>query len=308
MIHTANHGQGIRAPSNRWIRPGTPGHRVLSRLKSGEQIVCFGACTPFRNIILEELGIHDSWISSFELSALLGERDDESIGFEENAFFINRIVAKCPGMNMFVDCDTGWGGDESEMELSFSKLSGKVAMVVIENVAPGRKDNSFRFTHADVLATPEETASRLACLGRSCDDVLIALRLENYVCGLDLYQTLDYAKQVVDAGGVFDSLIFHNTQQDIEPVLEFSRLFRAEFGDDKLLTCIPTAYIQTKNLLRTLVDSHYQIVVIPNFSVRSELQTHSELYSRLANGLLHEVDEASVRMSAVIDLVYSRDT
>jgi 2-methylisocitrate lyase-like PEP mutase family enzyme len=297
----------LLAASGRLIRPGSPGGRVLQRLQAGHQLVFLGACTPFRNLILRDLGHHDAWFSSFELSALLGERDDESIGFREFRFFVDRIHRRCPEINIFMDCDTGWSDDPAELHDMFSQLAGSVAMVSIENILPGHKDNSFISSAEHHLASPEQMAARLEIIAAASTDTLITLRLENNVLGRPLQETLRYVRRLQELDAPFDCLLLHHKQRDVAPLIDFAREVARIDGSRACLVCVATAFMTELDLLNQLAGADFQVVVVPNYSTRYELSATRELYRALLEQEFEQVEQRAVGMGAVFDLIYGKN-
>src|SRR5688572_25464680 len=155
----------------------TPAERVRARIENGESLIVLGACTPFHARLLREIAHDDIWLGSFELSTLLGVPDNESLRFPDIRYFTERILACVPEANVFLDCDTGWDADLSALAKSFGWLSGRVAMVVVQNLRVGSKVNSFLLQGAHRIVPPPEMAERLRTIGDACPRSLVALRL-----------------------------------------------------------------------------------------------------------------------------------
>ena len=285
------------------IAADSPGGRVLRRIQAGEMVTFYGACTPFRARLLEELNHFDAWVSSFELSALLGERDDESIGFAETRFFVGRINRCCPNTNLFVDCDTGWTDDLGALATQFSELADQVAMVSLQNLAHGRKDNSF-LLHADTeLAEPLVAAAKLGAVAEACPDVLIVLRLENNILGRPLADTVAYVHRLRQAGAPYDMLLLHHRGPEPDPLLDFADAVRS-VDPDTPLAAIATSYLQAPNLLARLHRSGHRVVVIPNYAVRHEYRTTRRVYEQLIAAEYAEVEAGAAGMDDIFQLVY----
>lgn len=287
----------------RSVHPDTPGGQVLSRMQRGELVVFYGACTPFRALLLENLNHFDAWLSSFELSALLGERDDESIGFDETRFFLDRIHRRCPRMNVFVDCDTGWSDDPEALTACFSQLAGKVAMVCIENLVHGQKDNSFLRDNPSRLEQPEAVATKVRCIAGACRDVLVVLRMENNILGQPLAATIRYVRRLMELEAPYDMLLLHHRGADVEPVLAFATAME-EIDPELPLAVIATSYLHTPNLIGRLRRHRHGALVIPNYAARHEYRCASRVYSRLIAADFAEVEAGAASMDEVIGLVY----
>ena len=298
---------GVTTPlvtaGGRTIAADSPGGRVLRRIQQGEMVTFYGACTPFRARLLEELNHFDAWVSSFELSALLGERDDESIGFAETRFFVGRIHRCCPNVNLFIDCDTGWTDDPEALATQFAELSDQVAMVSLENLAHGRKDNSFLPHNGSELADPDVVAAKLRTIADVCRNVVIVLRLENNILGRSLAETVRYVRQLRRAGAPYDMLLLHHRGPEPDPLLAFADAVRS-VDQDTPLASIATSYLQSPNLLARLHRSRHRVVVIPNYAIRHEYRTTRRVYEQLIAAEYAEVEAGAAGMDDIFQLVY----
>jgi 2-aminoethylphosphonate-pyruvate transaminase len=291
-------------PSGRPIAPQTPAYRVWERIRGGERLCFIGAATPFRARILRRLGHSDVWLSSFEIAALLGERDDESIDDAEIGFFFRRIRRQHPELNLFVDCDTGWTEDSELCRAKFSRFAAGAALVCVQNLRHGEKDNSFRGVRAGSLLDAEATARRLRAVAAGCSDCLVALRIENAVAGQGPAEIARYLRAVRDAAAPVDLLLIHQTRPDLDALDALVPHVREALGGDVPLATVATAYARTPRALEALAEKGFAVVVVPNFAVRCELRALEDAYRRLAAGELALVEAAAEPMAAVFDLVY----
>jgi 2-methylisocitrate lyase-like PEP mutase family enzyme len=297
----------ILAPSKRWISRDSPGGRILARIDDDLQEVFYGACTPFRNILLEKLNHHSSWISSFELASLLGEKDDESLSFDALQFFFDRILKKCPKMNLFVDCGAGWTDEPNELRRIFAAFSSKAALVSIQNDLIGHKDNSFLDRSLSAIESPATIARKLQIVAEVCKDVLIVLRLENNIHGQSMQNIVEYLTELKKLSAPFDLVLFHHKISNIDQMIEFSLAFYDLFTPDIKLAAIPTAYIEAENLFERLHTAHYNVVVIPNYAVRYEYDALLKAYQLLISQDVVTVNRHCSPMQKVIDLIYTKE-
>lgn len=283
---------------------GNPlGKRLHEDLVAGASVFAYGASTPLRNAFLSEAGHHYSWLSSLEVATQLCERDDESIGFEEMAFFLRRIAKHTPEMGVLVDCDTGWTEDAARQSQLFAELDGLCAAFVIENVRPGAKVNSFMgFTEGSFM-TPADAAAIIDRVSTECSRSLVMLRLENLNAGATPMATVEYLGAVMDCGARPDGVLVHGTSSDVADVEKVGELIRARFGQHLHLATVTTAYCARRPAVQRLRAAGYQIFIVPNLVLRAEVRQLREMYARL---VAHDYDrlEAEVpSMRSVIDYV-----
>jgi 2-methylisocitrate lyase-like PEP mutase family enzyme len=237
---------------------------------------------------------------------MFGERDNESLSFDDVWFILERILKTCPEMNVFVDCGTGWGDDPEELERVFTVLRSRVALVSIQNDISGHKDNSFLDRSMSRVESPAAIARKLEIISEACGNVLVVLRLENYICGQSMGEIRRYLTELRNLSAPFDMVLFHQKSSEIHPMLEFAQLFYELFAPDIKLAAIPTAYIETKNLFERLRDAHYNVVVIPNFAARYEYDTLVRVYQQLLAGNVVTVNQGCSPIQTLIDLIYLR--
>jgi len=291
------------SPGGRKIESETPGGELLQSIISSGQVLAYGGGTPYRALLLEQMGLDTVWVSSFELSALLGEKDDESIGFSEVDFFVDRVSKKCPNAKMIIDCDTGWTNDGQLLAQYFRSWRSTVAAVVVQNLKTGLKENSFLSLDENCLESHETIAQKVNIIGKECSNALVCLRIENLIVGQSVDAAIDYVCKVWELGGNFDVVVVHNKLNTLKPLEDFSKKFYEVMPKDVLLMAIPTAYIEEVDLLERLKIANYQLVVLANYAVRGEYEMLLGHYGQLAKGKYKEVNGSVAPMSDIFNLV-----
>jgi len=234
-------------------------------------------------------------------------KQHSSLNFKEVYFFLDKIFKKCPAINLFVDCDTGWSNEENILRNYFQLLASKAAMVSIQNLKIGQKDNSFLSCSVSRIEEPEVVAHRLGVIAEACDNTLITLRLENNIFEYPLTDIIRYLKRIKELNVPFDCLLFHHKTQSITRLIEFSEKFYDLYPEDVKLVSVATAYINTPNLFDRLAKTGYSVVVIPNYSIRCEYSMHHELYENLIKQNFHLVNQDCSSMSDVLKFIYRED-
>ena len=290
---------GLSSISSYLPAPHTIGDMLLRDARVGSLVTAIGASTPFRSLILEQAKGQYGWISSFEVSSMLGENDDESIGFEEIDFFVSRIQRRCPSLRLIIDCDTCWSDDPSLIEKTFVRWRHAAALVM-QNVEPSSKVNSFRENNMSKLHPPSIVAEKLKALCRACPESLIVIRLENLILGEDIEDAVSYLKEVLAKGAPVHGVSLHSKTGDVGQQERFLQRLVEELSNAPLLFLISTAFPKDPMLLSR---TGARVIIHPNYVLRAEAFVAEQIYSGILSNDFSMIDRTCVPVPKVFSII-----
>ncbi len=189
--------------------------------------------------IVEEAGFKGIWGSGLTISSALGVRDSNEASWTqvlEVLEFMNDAV----NIPILLDGDTGYGNFNNFRRLVRKLEQRGIAGVCIEDkIFP--KTNSFINSTGQPLADIAEFVGKIKA-GKdtqSDPDFCIVARIESFIAGWGLEETLKRARSYHEAGA--DALLIHSRLSVPDEILAFM----AEWKDTCPVVIVPTMYYAT---------------------------------------------------------------
>jgi len=189
--------------------------------------------------IVEEAGFKGIWGSGLTISSALGVRDSNEASWTqvlEVLEFMNDAV----NIPILLDGDTGYGNFNNFRRLVRKLEQRGIAGVCIEDkLFP--KTNSFINSTSQPLADIAEFVGKIKA-GKdtqSDPDFCIVARIESFIAGWGLEETLKRARAYYEAGA--DALLIHSRLSVPDEILSFM----SEWKDTCPVVIVPTMYYAT---------------------------------------------------------------
>lgn len=240
-------------------------------------------------------GFDGGWVSSLEISAVLGLPDRNLLGFAE-MLGVARSIAAGSDLPLVVDADNGYGTLETTVravrELSGSGIAG---MCIEDNTFPKR--NSFLVGGARDLEDPAEFADKIARAKQvQVDpDFMVIARTEALIAGEGMDAALERGICYADAGA--DLVLLHSRVQDGSEAVAAAR----RWIHPTPLIVIPTAFPHLS--LRTLGRLGFRMAIYANQLLRATVWSVEEALAAIRSGEgIDQLERRIVPMAELLEL------
>ena len=189
--------------------------------------------------IVEGTGFRGIWASGLSISAALGVRDSNEASWTQ-VLEVVEFMSDATSIPILLDGDTGYGNFNNVRRLIKKLEQRDIAAVCMEDkVFP--KTNSFLKGGTQKLACKDEFAGKIkAAKDSQIDpDFSVVARLEGFITGCPLEDTLDRADAYFDAGA--DALLVHSKKTTADEI----ELFVQNWDRPCPLVIVPTTYADT---------------------------------------------------------------
>jgi phosphoenolpyruvate phosphomutase len=189
--------------------------------------------------IVEEAGFRGIWASGLSISASLGVRDNNEASWTQ-VLDVLEFMSDATSIPILLDGDTGYGNFNNARRLVKKLEQRNIAGVCIEDkLFP--KTNSFINGDAQTLAEIEEFSGKIQAMKdtQSDDDFIVVARVEAFIAGWGLQETLRRAEAYRQAG--VDAVLIHSKRSDAKEIESFMK----EWGGRLPVVIVPTKYYST---------------------------------------------------------------
>jgi phosphoenolpyruvate phosphomutase len=189
--------------------------------------------------IVEEAGFRGIWASGLSISASLGVRDNNEASWTQ-VLDVLEFMSDATSIPILLDGDTGYGNFNNARRLVKKLEQRNIAGVCIEDkLFP--KTNSFINGDAQTLAEIEEFSGKIQAMKdtQSDDDFIVVARVEAFIAGWGLQETLRRAEAYRQAG--VDAVLIHSKRSDAKEIESFMK----EWGGRLPVVIVPTKYFST---------------------------------------------------------------
>lgn len=186
--------------------------------------------------IVEETGFKGIWGSGLTISASMGTRDNNELSYTQ-VLDIIEYMSDITSIPILLDGDTGYGNFNNARRLVKKIEKIKVAGVCIEDkLFP--KTNSLIEGAKQPLAAIEEFSGKIKAIKDTVqdDDFVVVARVESFIAGWGLNETLKRAEAYRQAGA--DAVLIHSKRKDASEIIEFMK----EWENRLPVVIIPTTY------------------------------------------------------------------
>ncbi|AHD05641.1 phosphoenolpyruvate mutase [Paenibacillus larvae] len=192
--------------------------------------------------IVEETGFKGIWASGLSISASLGVRDNNEASWSQ-VLDVLEFMSDATTIPILLDGDTGYGNFNNARRLVKKLEQRNIGGVCIEDkVFP--KTNSFIGTGPQPLADIDEFCGKIKAMkdSQTNDDFIVIARVESFIAGLGLEETLRRSEAYRQAG--VDAVLIHSKRTDAEEIASFMK----EWGGRLPVVIVPTKYYSTPTI------------------------------------------------------------
>jgi phosphoenolpyruvate phosphomutase len=213
--------------------------------------------------IAEEAGFKGIWGSGLSISAAMGVRDANEASWTQ-VLDVCEYMSDATSIPILLDADTGYGNFNNVRRLVKKLEQRGVAGACLEDkVFP--KTNSLLDGERQELADIDEFAGKIRAAKdtQQDPDFCVVARIESFIAGWGLNETLDRAHAYHQAGA--DALLIHSKLKVPDEILQFM----ASWGNTCPVVIVPTNYYKTP--VDVFRSAGISLVIWANHSLRSSI-------------------------------------
>jgi phosphoenolpyruvate phosphomutase len=245
--------------------------------------------------IAEEAGFKGIWGSGLSISAAQGARDNNELSWTQ-VLDIAEFMSDATTVPILLDGDTGYGNFNNMRRLVKKLEQRGIAGVCIEDkIFP--KTNSFLRDTRQPLANPLEFCGKIQA-GKDSQtdpDFCIVARVEAFIAGWGLQETLDRANAYYEAGA--DAVLIHSKLSKPDEILAFMRQWHRKCP----VVIVPTKYYSTPT--QVFREQGISLVIWANHLLRSSLAAMQQTASLIhSSETIIEVEDAVAPLAEVFRL------
>ncbi len=218
--------------------------------------------------IVEETGFKGIWGSGLSISAAMGVRDSNEASWTQ-VLEVVELMSDATTIPILLDGDTGYGNFNNVRRLVKKLEQRGVAGVCLEDkIFP--KTNSLLEGKNQPLTSIEEFSGKIKAGkdSQNDDDFCIVARIESFIAGWGLKETLKRAEAYYNAGA--DALLIHSKLSKPDEILEFMK----EWKDTCPVVIVPTKYYDTPT--DVFRDAGISVAIWANHIMRSAIKAMQE--------------------------------
>lgn len=232
-------------------------------LLSGETEFIMEAHSGLSAKIAEEAGFKGIWGSGLSISAAMGVRDANEASWTQVLDTVE-FMSDATSIPILLDADTGYGNFNNVRRLVRKLEQRNVAGACLEDkLFP--KTNSLLEGERQTLADIDEFAGKIKAAKdtQQDPDFCVVARIESFIAGWGLAETLDRANAYHEAGA--DALLIHSKLSVPDEILQFM----AAWGDTCPVVIVPTNYYKTS--VQVFRGAGISLVIWANHSLRASI-------------------------------------
>ncbi|MFC5468808.1 phosphoenolpyruvate mutase [Cohnella suwonensis] len=223
--------------------------------------------------IVEETGFKGIWASGLSISAGLGVRDNNEASWTQ-VLDVLEFMSDATSIPILLDGDTGYGNFNNARRLVTKLEQRNIAGVCIEDkLFP--KTNSFINGQAQPLADIDEFCGKIKAMKdtQTDDDFMVVARVESFIAGWGLEETLRRAEAYRQAG--VDAVLIHSRRSDISEIESFMKEWQGRLP----VVVVPTKYYETPT--RRFVDLGISVAIWANHNLRTSIAAMQKISERI---------------------------
>lgn len=256
--------------------------------------VLVGTRDPVTARLVLDAGFSGGWVSSLELSAMLGLQDNNLLGVHDVANIV-RVISLAVPLPLLVDADNGYGSPAGAARAVREFESSGAAGICLED-SQFPKRNSFDPRPNERLLSIGAFSRRIeaAFKARLNPDFLVVGRTEALRAGLGLPEAILRGRAARDAGA--DVVLIHSTDASGGEAIDIARAWDRTTP----LICVPTAFTHMRP--DYLGELGYSAIVYANQALRATIAVTKQLLMELQGTDESRVDQVSVpELLALLD-------
>jgi phosphoenolpyruvate phosphomutase len=223
--------------------------------------------------IVEETGFKGIWASGLSISAGMGVRDNNEASWTQ-VLDVLEFMSDVTSIPILLDGDTGYGNFNNARRLVAKLEQRNIAGVCIEDkLFP--KTNSFINGEAQPLADIDEFCGKLKAMKdtQTDDDFVVVARVESFIAGWGLEETLRRAEAYRQAGA--DAVLIHSHRSDPAEIESFMK----EWGERLPVVVVPTKYYSTPT--QRLAELGISLVIWANHNLRASIDAMQKMSQQI---------------------------
>jgi len=246
----------------------------LKRLINSKRIVRFiESHNPITGIMVENLKINlkkeyrefdGIWSSSLTDSVSNGKPDNQSLEISARINYLNNIMEVTTKPVLF-DADNGGRIEHIPYTIKNLERLGVSAIAIEDKI--GLKSNSlFKVQNKDNHDSIDNFCLKIrtACKSRRSEDFLIVARIESFILGKDLKDSIRRAEAYSKAGA--DLILIHSKIDSPKEIFAFAKKFKkSKFY--KPMVAVPSTYSKVKE--NELIKHGFKVVIYANHLLRA---------------------------------------
>lgn len=241
----------------------TKTRRFASMLRSPQLEYLLEAHNGLSAKIVEEAGFAGIWASGLAISAALGVRDSNEASWTQ-VLEVVEFMSDATSIPLMLDADTGFGNFNNVRRLVLKlEQRGVPAMCIEDKIFP--KTNSFIRSEGQPLAEIDEFAGKIRAAkdSQTDPDFSVVARVESFIAGWGLDETLRRAEAYADAGA--DAVLIHSKRKDAGEI----ESFMDRWDGRAPVVVVPTTYWTTPTA--DLEEMGVSLAIFANHLVRASV-------------------------------------
>jgi phosphoenolpyruvate phosphomutase len=237
--------------------------QLKQMLQSGEVEFLMEAHSGLSARIAEEAGFKGIWGSGLSISAAMGVRDANEASWTQVLDAVE-FMSDATTVPILLDADTGYGNFNNVRRLVRKLEQRNVAGACLEDkVFP--KTNSLLDGERQTLADIDEFAGKIKAAKdtQQDPDFCVVARIESFIAGWGLAETLDRANAYYEAGA--DALLIHSKLAVPDEILQFMD----QWGATCPVVIVPTNYYKTS--VQVFREAGISLVIWANHALRASV-------------------------------------
>ena len=298
----------IKSKLNKHLTP-TSRISILKRLLDNKKIVRVLEChSPLSGLITENIKysrgknieqFDGMWSSSLTDSSVKGKPDNQSLDFSSRFNSLGDLLDVTTKPLIF-DADNGGRLEHLPFSIRTLERLG-VSAIMIEDKIGLKKNSLFKDQTGSKQDSIKDFCKKIDLIKktRSSKDFLIGARIESFILGKGLNDSLKRAKAYSQAGA--DIILIHSKEKNPKEIFSFSKIFKKS-KHYKPLVAVPSTYSKTTESM--LIKNGFKIVIYANQMLRAAYPAmQNAAKSILKNKRSHEIENKISSVSEVINLI-----
>jgi len=282
---------------------------ILKRLLDNKKLVRVLEChSPLSGLIVENIEYSRGknieqfdamWSSSLTDSTVKGKPDNQSLDFSSRFNSLGDLLDVTTTPLIF-DADNGGRLEHLPFSIRTLERLG-VSAIMIEDKIGLKKNSLFKDQSRSKQDSIKGFCKKIDLIDktRRSKDFLIGARIESFILGKGLNDSLKRAKAYSEAGA--DIILIHSKEKNPKEIFTFSKIFR-KTKYYKPLVAVPSTYSKTTESM--LIKNGFKIVIYANQMLRAAyLAMEHTAKSILKNKRSHEIENKISSVSKLINLI-----
>ena len=239
------------------------------------------------------------WSSSLTDSSLKGKPDNQSLDFSSRFNGISDLFDVTTKPLIF-DADNGGRLEHLPFTVRTLERLG-VSAIMIEDKIGLKKNSLFKDQSGSKQDSIKDFCKKIDLIKktRNSKDFLIGARIESFILGKGLQDSLKRAKAYSTAGA--DLILIHSKENTPKEIFSFSKVFR-KTRYFKPLVSVPSTYSRTTETM--LIKNGFKIVIYANQMLRASYPAMENVAKTiLKNRRSFELEKKISSVKEVINLI-----